>query len=265
MLKQMIIVLLLVFSLSLAGDGWIIYTKDSEGETTKTYTDGRRISTYDGESEFKSIIDLNTMQLTMVNENDETYWQGTLKEFSEETARIVNEAQEKALASVPEAYRDQMKSMMGMGKSGKPAGKAVLEKAGSEKINNYNSDKYLLKVGGKVYQELWVSDELPFWPEMSKYTKKISEEELQHFGENEMLDELKLDFPAEYFLLNRDYYTVKNIIKMENPMMGGSMTFADEIVNVENKSLDENLFTVPAGYKKTDLKDFIKMDMGEEE
>ena len=264
-MKRLLFILIMInFTILLAGDGWVIYEKDSEGNITKTFTDGRRISHFDEESGFRSIVDLKTMKMTMINVNEKTYWQGTWKEFSEGTKKLMEDAQKKALENVPEAYREQMKAMMGGG-SVVPSGKGKLVKAGSEKIGSYNAEKYQLKFNGKTFEDIWVSDDLPFWGTMSKYTKNISKDTWEFFGENEFAKKLNFEIPVEYFMLHRDYYQVKKITHMENPMMGGTMTFSEELDHVESKSLGEDIFSVPAGFKKTDMKGVMKIDFGSDE
>ena len=87
---------------------------------------------------------------------------------------------------------------------------------------------------------VWASTDVPI--DMNKYTDKI-------FG-NVLKAQMMLDDAAIKEMMKVKGYWIAQETNIE--MMGTKMTSANEVLEISKKTPDPSVYTVPAGYKKTD-------------
>lgn len=171
------------------------------------------------------------------------------------TVNAAMEQMQQALASMPAEQRAMMEGMMGkaMGSS-EPAReiKTTVEKTGErETINGYPCIKYLVKAGGVLQSELWVTPftrlkadrkELGALFKLTDFQEKL----VQAFSKQPGLaQELRAGMIA--------YEDIDGLPILIRMFQDGELSSETRVKHVQSADVDPGLFQVPSGYKRQDI------------
>jgi hypothetical protein len=246
--------------------GWVIKSRSTamygDGGTETTWIQNNKMkSTVEGET---TIIDLADGTLTMIDEQDRTYWQVAIKDardaFRQASQSFINEA----LNNVPEGQREMYRSLFSEMESmyddidpDKISRVDIkVEKTGkSEQIAGYKADEYHIFVNGSLIEQMWLAKDLDVSSDLNR--KKMMEvmQEFHQTGDDEML----YQFTGAYLDLFAKGF------EMRSKDSEGEQT---EVISVEQKQLDASVFEVPAGFRKITIEEMMMSgfdDAGEED
>jgi len=173
---------------------------------------------------------------------------GKPEDFVGAQAKLMQGTKEKSLARVPPEMSDQMKALMGMDKT--PL-KAAFVKKGDETIFGINVEHWVLKTNNNDLEEIWVSQELPFWQAILKNRKKVSDETWKKILDLSHGALKNVEIPEKYIYIQRDYYTVKRKTLSTISMPGFSdASFTEELISFTPVDLDPANWKSPPAINK---------------
>lgn len=122
--------------------------------------------------------------------------------------------------------------------------KSTLKKTGKKKsINGFMCEQYIETTGNKT-SEYWITRKISFKDVFGGYTEILKS-----------LDAMSGEEPdSSPELYNIDGFPILSVTKSEN------QTEKEEVLKIENKKLDDSLFTIPAGFKKVTMQDMMQGD-----
>jgi hypothetical protein len=192
--------------------------------TTSThYITAERMRMSDGAND--TIVDLAAGKLIGIDHKKKTYYETTFEEMQQYFAGL-NEM----LASNP-----MMETMMGKVKDVQ-----VQKTAETREIIGYTCTKYVLSMGEKFKETLWVTPEVKMpvsYYDASKMSYAMMGPMAGRF--EKMLDEMK---KIDGFPLATD---------VDMKMMGMDASSRTEVTEISKADIPADTFAVPAGYKKT--------------
>jgi len=259
-MKKIALIIAAVFVFpALASAGWMIDSKSSDGEARKTYIDGSILceSTHGD----YSIIDMKTRQITIVNNKTKAYATATLDEIKKMAADFrhqTEKAMSEALKSMPAEQQAAYKKMIGSTDANKSVVK--VQKISEEKIAGFNSAKYHVLSDNKLVEEIWISEEVPFFDNEFKQNADIMAEAasgiggIDHTSSKAYLDLMKNGYPVKQRSLLPS--EMSNI-----PGMAENWT-TEEVKSIQKMDVTR-FITVPAGYKKNSYAELMQTS-GEE-
>jgi hypothetical protein len=249
--------------------GWVIKSRNTEiyGDgATEMYGDGGAETTWIQNNKMKStglgettIINLSDGTITMIDEQDKTYWQVAIKDARDAFRQASQSFISEALKKVPEAQREMYRSLFSeMEKMYDDIDPDKIsrvdikvEKTGrSEQIAGYKAYEYHIFVNGSLVEQLWLTTDLDVSKDLNR--KKMMEvmQELYQMGDDEML----YQFTDDYLDLLAKGYEMRSVDS------GGEQT---EVIGVEQKQLDASVFEVPAGYRKITIEEMMMTGFGD--
>ncbi|RJP88276.1 MAG: hypothetical protein C4518_11065 [Desulfobacteraceae bacterium] len=245
----------------------ITITKNEAGSEEVTYYQSKKIATFS--DNMIQIIDAGSGKIKGVDLKSKTYYETTLKEYK--TAMVdfmkrMMDMQIQIIMSSTGQTREQAEaSLKNPGNSTAKGGQTVkIEKGATKDIAGYSSDEYLILAGGRVVQEIWVS------PAVDKIiTQSIGASEKKDLdkliGEIEAEINLALNMPgmdteianAETRIMEKGY-----VMKQVDREMGMPMSPEEEMnINISTKPIDSSKFSVPSGYQKISMAEYLEKTM----
>ncbi len=202
--------------------------------------------------ESRMSINFATQRISMTNEDQKTYWEGTVDEYLRTLQDVQNASMarmKEMLQKLPESQRKEIMAIHGID-TGKPVIRVTVKRTGkTETIAGYKAEQYSVNNNGEPFEELWLAKGLNIGAE-------IGPEKLQVF-----LAKLKkttmggatqagIALSKAYLNLSRQGYPLKQVF--EKTMM---TVTAD---SVKKASIPDAVFQVPAGYARVkSLKMFL--------
>jgi len=194
-----------------------------EPSTSTKYITADRMRMSDGAND--TIVDLKAGKITNLDHKKKTYYETTFEEMQQFFAEM-NEM----LASNP-----MMETMMGKVKE------VQVQKTGeTREIIGYTCTKYVLTMGEKFKETLWVTPEVKMpvtYYDASKMSYAMMGPMAARF--EKMLDEMK---KIDGFPLATD---------VDMKMMGMDASSRSEVTEISKADISADTFAVPAGYKLT--------------
>jgi hypothetical protein len=194
-----------------------------EPTTSTTYITPERMRMSDGLND--TIVDLAAGKIVQIDHKKKSYYETTFEEMQRYFAQL-NEM----LASNP-----MMESMMGKVKEVQ-----VQKAAETREILGYTCTKYVLSMGEKFKETLWVTPELKMpltYYDASKMSYAMMGPMAGRF--EKMLDEMK---KIDGFPLGTD---------VDMKMMGMDASSRSEVIEISKADIAADAFAVPNSYKKT--------------
>jgi hypothetical protein len=192
-----------------------------------------------GQEKVLDILDHDKKKVTEVTEAD-------AKALADQLAQA-----QQAMASMPPAIRDKMKSAM-MGKMPGAAPRTVKPMGKTQEINGYATTGYLVTVEGSTDQtEVWATD-----PKALGFTK----EDLTAFADLAAFMQTMLPGldTMRDLIKNYDKPSANDVPGVPVPTIqrdkDGKEAWRSELVSVKHDPVPASKFTVPDGYKKEKLK-----------
>lgn len=220
-----VVVIALVAQLSAAGDLTLVsrVTSAMGGASTSTqYLAEGRMRMNSGNED--TIVNMKTGTLVIIDHKKKRYSETTFDEMSQhfaEMAEMVN-------------TNPMMSQMMG-----RVSEVQVTKTSETREILGYTCEKYILSMGENFQQMLWVTPELKIpieYYDASKAMYAMMGPMATRF--EKMLDSMK---KIEGFSLATE-------VKMQ--VMGRDASSSSEVVEVKKGAIPDEVFAVPAGYKK---------------
>ena len=225
--KTLIFLVAMGIAAAAAADDLTIVSRvtPSKGEpTTSThYITPERMRMAEGESD--TIIDLAAGKIVQIDHKKKSYYETTFEEMQQYFAGL-NEM----LASNP-----MMESMLG-----KAAAVQVQKTAETRDIIGYTCTKYVLSMGEKFKETLWITPDLKM-PITYYDGKKMANAMMGPMATRfeKLLDEMK---KIDGFPLATD---------VDMKVMGMDASSRSEVTDISKADIPADTFAVPAGYKKT--------------
>ncbi len=189
------------------------------------------------------IVNFARDRVVVTNDNDKTYWEGTLAQYiralSDMQAASMKKMNE-VLKKMPEAERKQIMEMHGMGTGNKPVTVDVQKTGQTDIIAGYKAEKFIINANSSPFEELWLAQGI-------KISGEIDPEKLHGFIAQMQKNKMggstqgKVGMSKAYINLLNQGYPVKQVFS-------NNMTVTVE--SVKEITLPDKLFEIPAGYKR---------------
>lgn len=171
-----------------------------------------------------TVMNFDTKVMYLINPKDKTYQRINMAEMGKMPEMKGDKGQ-------MQQQQQMMKSMMG--------NMQVTPTDETRQIAGYNCRKYLVS-GMMMKSDYWLSKDVKGYEEVKEIGKKVS----AIFDENPMMKQMNI----AGMMGQLDGFPVQTVMNI----MNGTTTTT--LKNIEEKSLDKSLFTVPEGYAQTQSK-----------
>jgi hypothetical protein len=228
-----------------------------DGDGSRVYISGGKFKEVSEEDTQTYIIDVNDETLTVVDDEEKAYAKGTVDEFCSEVASAMDAALE-GMSEEEKAMMKQMMNMAGQGKEKEPPKVTVSKSGNGEKVAGLSTTKYTVTVDGKLYEEVWITDDAAVMKEF-KQMSKLSDMSFRMGGcmggaigvslagtpetSPQYRDMLKIGFPVR-------------VVSYEE----GVADEGEKVVEVKKESIPDLEFMPPKGYRKIPFKELIGSD-----
>ncbi|MBE0639212.1 MAG: DUF4412 domain-containing protein [Bacteroidales bacterium] len=246
-----------------ANAGWVIQVRysDSDGnaneETIMIQDNKLRSNGIDG----TFIFDLENDWMMVINDTNNTCWQVKISESRESYYLATRKFMDKMLVSLPpqerEMYRPLFAEMEKMYANFDPsildAVKIRIEKTvENEIIAGFNTNKYLVYVDDTLVEQKWLVTDLDLSNDLNLGKMVRSFKEISPItGEDVMYQ-----FTETYLDLSEKGFEMRSVNK------AGEIT---EVMNIEKKLFDADLFSVPEGFRQISIEEMLMMEMNGED
>ncbi len=204
------------------------------------------------------IIDVNREELILMNDDDRTYIQATLKEYCD----TIKATMEKMLQDLPPEQRRMMEQMGGGNRMGRPV-KIRVEKAGSGgKIAGYKTVKYKVYENGRLYEEIWMAKGTPMEKEMKsmrkieRFTQKMKDCAATPGMPREVSP---YETSKEYQAIFDKGWVMRRITHMVPMMPGQKSTEEEEVSRIEVRRIPASEFRPPKSYRRVSVSQMYMM------
>lgn len=245
-------ILLLFLVAASAQAGWVIHEKQGPNQSVLYIQDNHMRTDAAGKI---ILMDLDKQELFFVDPARKAYWGGKVAEFKKFMEKTMGQMKQ-MLSQMKEAMKqmppEQRKAMMEMMKqnmpSKQPPPRVSVRKTGQTgKVAGYKVRKYEVVVNGKLREEQWVASGVDVADELDP-------DKLAEFVEAMSVasPEDAYHSSPEVMALFKKGYPLKRKTLTPN---GAHVTVATKVAE---KSLSSNLFQLPKGYRKVNLKDMLR-------
>lgn len=231
--------------------GWI--ETDRDGSRT-VFSDGKIKD--EGSDGTWNVFDTRTGQLTLVDDERKIFTREKIDSF----CRAIKTAADQAMSRMSPEERKMMEQMTGSsaGKQGdaKKPTVSVSPLGTGGKVAGFDTEKYQVKVNGKLYEEVWIAPAAPVLKELDlrglqKYQKDMSGC-LQHAG--------PLGFPGGTAPEeSREYETLlsKGWVMRSVQYDQGAASTTTEVGRLEKRDIPASEFLPPSGYRQVSVDKFM--------
>lgn len=229
---------------------------DSQG--SETFISEGKLKEVASEEEQVMIFDVNRSLVTMVDDAQKAYAQGTVDQFCSELSGVFGAAME-GMSDEEKAMMQQFMAGGGRQQPTAPPRVEVTKEGGGGTVAGLNTIKYRVTVNGAPYEDIWLTDDSTIMKEFDS-TEKLAGMITKMTGCVEqgmgMGPSSTPEGTPQYQELFRKGFPVK-IISYE----GGSPTEDTNIIRVEKRSLPDEEFLPPKGYRKLSLSELMQSQM----
>jgi hypothetical protein len=258
------VVVFLIFALTArVFAGWVIHLRSSDdlGDViieTVWVQDNKFKSQSEGEI---SIIDMNNRTMTVIDDQNRTYWQVGFDDARKIFKEAVSSFIDQALKEIPEDQRDMYRGffdqMEDMYADIDPARLSAVDikiekTSDSETIAGYKADEYHVFVNGQLIEQKWIAKGLDISKHLNKRKIMESMRAFIQIGD----DDLIYEYTDTYLELFDKGFEMKSVDAE------GDLT---EVTSVEEKQLDAGIFGVPDGYRKITVEEMMMMGFASED
>jgi hypothetical protein len=255
MLNRLIInLVLLAFVLIFATSafaGWEL--KDTRGGVTLLSGAKLKTVSFRGET---MMYDADPKLITHVNQSQGKYAIGTAKEY----CRVFEKMQKDAMENVTEEQKKSIENYrkdLSKKKTIKvfPVGKGGL-------IAGYKTTKYSVTVDGKLYEEIYIASEAPFFKgkrvkdllEMFRDFSDCMSERMSNMGMEVIAPSLTKDYQA---MMKKGW--VMKTVEHEAVQYGGQPQDREVISKISKRSIADSEFSPPKGFEKISIEEFLQL------
>ena len=232
MIRSFAAVAISALALSASAADLTITFKSSDGGTATQYFTKDRVRFNSGRSD--TMMEFSSGKLVTIDHQKKEYSEMTLAEI-DEAMKGAAAQMEQAMAQVPPQMREQMARMMGGA-----AAEVTVAKGGTQTVAGYSCQTYTISMGSTMTQETCNTTALtpPFDPANLQKLSRISMPMMQ--GMEKFIEKMK----EIQGLSLKEHTTVS--------MMGRKNETNREATEVKTGPIGDEVFAMPAGYKKTD-------------
>lgn len=232
MIRPVAALALSAFALTASAEDLTITFKSSDGEVTTHYFTKDRVRFNNGRTD--TMMEFSTGRIVNVDHQKKQYSEMTLGELDEAMSAAAAQM-EQAMAQVPAQMREQMAKMMG-GLNGE----VTVTKGAVNNIAGYACQTYTVAMGSNMTQETCNSTAItpPFDPADFKKLSRVVVPMVQGMGKF-------MEKMSEIQGISLSQHTTVS-------MMGRKTDTSLEATDVKTGPIAEDVFAMPAGYKKTD-------------
>jgi hypothetical protein len=245
---------LLIFLFAVSSPAGVILV-DRDGSKT-LISKGKLKNVTEGESQ-TIIFDADSEVMTVIDGEKRAYARGTVEEFCGEVSSIMGDA----MKGMSEEEKAMMLQFMNKGKqkkTGAPLQVEVAREGSGGKLAGLSTVKYSVKVDGKPFEEVWLTEDGTIMREF-KSLSKLADMTSKMAGCT--LGEVGMDFSGtpyaspQYRDLFKKGYPVK-IVSLDE----GSLADGDEVVEVRKESIPGSEFEPPGDYRELSFKELMHLD-----
>jgi hypothetical protein len=236
--------------------GWMIESKSSDGDSRKTNIEGNLLC--DESAGGRTIIHMNSRQITVADNKSRTYATSTLDEIKksiEQSQAIFEKTIEENMKNLPPDQQASYRQMMGSKDAKKPDLK--IQQAGSEKIAGFNSSKYQVFSNGKMIEEIWTSSEAPFFS--AGFGDAMASTAIDVGGMSYKSDQKYLEIMKSGYPLKQRTLDTMGIEGMHAAAEMPANWSTEEVKTIQKMDVEKYL-TVPSGYKKKPYMEFMQSE-----
>lgn len=258
MKKTLLIVAFMVYAWQLMA-GWEITQKVSDPDGMVNYDVmliQDNVMKYNG-TDVSFIININKNELTFIMEQSKNYWQGNPREFRESMHSAMKKMMDRMMEQVPDAQREMYKQMLGdMDEMySTPTDDEInsvnitIEDTGeTTDIAGYSSEKYLVKIDGKIVETAWISKGL----DLSRDFDPRKMQEMMVQIQPNVEDDALFEYTDEYLDLMDKGFLMKSI-DPENE--------TTEVIKVVERNIPATELKLPDGYTKVTIDQLMQQQM----
>jgi hypothetical protein len=226
--------------------GWAVTEPDgSESLISK----GRMRASWDNGA---SILDANSSTVVMIDDMNRTYASGTVDELCAQIKSSV----ESMMGDMPAEQKAMVQRMMGHGKT--PEVK-IVDKGAGEKIGGFATKRYDVVADGKLYQQLWITDNKDLVAECKPVMLLMARFSQCLASVNPMGGTSDPEATPEYAKIFERGVVVRSVDAGEQEEGG-----EPEEMTIEKRDVPESAFKVPDGYRAVSFAEVFGMpDEGE--
>lgn len=260
-MKIRIFILAILLSLSASGAfaGWE-FVENSKGDDGQSDTQTSCIQ--DNRMKFVApdyimIVDVNKNTISYADTKRKAYWTGTPEEFAAQAQKNMenmDRMMEKQLSQLPINQREQVRQSLVQEMSRRfqtPPSKIEVKAAKqNDKIAGHEVTKYEVMMNGQLRQELWIAEDVKVSKDLDiKKFGNMMKSFQSPFGRNdqdaalsspEVMEVISKGWPLRKVDYDEDGYREQ-----------------DEVVKLENKSLSDAVFALPAGYREMPMSELF--------
>lgn len=261
MLRRAMIVVFLFIAVTVFAGGIVTvkqtYAGEENVETSKMYVqDGMlRMEASDGADSHVMIFDSKKNLMYNIDNKTKKYAVISKEDFAK-IGNTMNEAMkqmEEQLKQLPKEQQEMMKNMMkekmpGMEPQEAPEKTDYIKEESGVTVGKWTCDRYVGKKDGQKVSEVWLTE----WDDTGlKDEYKEAFDAMKSFFE----DLIKQMGPmAEQMTDALDTWMIENGVPVKSvDYENGKVSSTSLVEDIQIKSLDSDLFTVPTGYTKQDM------------
>jgi len=247
--------IILFISPLISNAGWVIITttKGSDGKEKQEtlYIQNNKMKSV---SEYTMIYDMNTSELTMMDNANKKYWKGTTKDYKNGIVEMMKTRIAEEIKTLPETKRDFAERMYNealdkfISGEGNDTVKVTTQvRKISEKITiaGYPAQKYEVWVNNFKKVDMWISEKINIssdfdYTAFAKFMKQLTNSR----------SDLAYQSSPEYIALLNKGFALKSF--------DADNSQTRETVSIEKKLLSDSDFAVPGDYIQSPLSDMLK-------
>ncbi|UCH22532.1 MAG: DUF4412 domain-containing protein [Deltaproteobacteria bacterium] len=234
-----------VFGLVLPVDaGWVM--SERNGDST-LISRGRMKNV---SKEFSWIMDGPGNEMIFYNSARKIYARGTVEDYCTSISSMMKEAME----GIPDEQRQMMVQMMAKSKPGSPHTVSVVKAGAGEVVAGFKTEKYKVTVEDELYEELWLNSDSALMKDFKSLMPMLQKFSSCTAGLGMM--ETSPENSPEYLRLMQSGIVLKSV-RYE----GGNPEKETDIMKLEKRSIPDQEFKAPAGYRKLSFAEMMGSQM----
>jgi len=225
---------------------------DSGG--SQTFISNGKFKEISTEDDQPMILDLKNGLVTMLDNRQETYVKGTVDQFCSELLAMIGAAMQ-GMSAEGKAMMQQSMNMPGQQKTMSPPKVRVTRVGSGGKIAGLSTTEYLVTVNGEKYEQVWITDDKSIMKEVGSLNKlaDMMTKMTSCLGQGMGLGASSLpESTSQYQELFKKGFPVK-IISYE----GGMAVVDSNVTKVEKRSISDQEFLPPRGFKKVSFSEMM--------
>ena len=238
----------------------------SEKDKGTIYISKNRVKFVQDSGEDVIIFDLNTSEMTQIDNKKKMYFVAKPEEIFKATQDMMARAKaqmEEQLSKLPPEQRAKMEEMMksqGMGKLGasKPEDITLKTPGTTENIAGYKSEKFEVYRNGKLSEEIWTSKDVVPGNEFDSKKMASYMNEMEQIGSRVSKEGAGSGSNEHTRVYTQIYETGFPMRSVDYSSAGGASI--EEIMSVTKADIPDKEFQAPADYKKVTLQQMMSSE-----